>query len=588
VAAVAIAAPAAPAHAQAEDTPALIKLVENQPPDMDRTAWKEKRRDAARKLGQGKDRRAVPALIKLAEAETFDIIGEIAIEGLGNLGDPAAVPVLQRIANDPARDKAQRDLAVKALGKLGASATGGTGTGGTGTSTGTGDTGAGGAGTGGTDTGTGDTGTGTGDTGTGGSIGSALLGERPAAGLPALPELPDDVLAASERLTFAAGTASLAYDTVRNRSSFEADVEGLYQKRIEREGMAWGWNAGAHVIAGFINPRGREQTRGTQVTLDGDADVRYYAGGRFYFGGKAALGTQVNYIADIDDDAGNDLKDARFTLDAQAALVGGYGRVIDVGGAIRVRRLSRTLDAARALGRPITPELARRLELTWWALRRERSSYRALVATVAILREAGVLLGEPDAGLTYEILNVLRDAQLFARPSGLDLQLGLAESFLVRPGEIGDGTNTADEDGRVEQVLLAAGYGLQAADDTLELSGTSYGRLRVLAPDDPRQPSPWAFGATARVRKLTYGDHGDPFGAIDVVADLKMSNDNRNAMGDNQTGLRLGGQLGFTYWLDQASGVRIAATGALDSGELFLGVQLQATYGLLDATFAGL
>ncbi|HSK00639.1 MAG TPA: HEAT repeat domain-containing protein [Kofleriaceae bacterium] len=583
-AAVAIAAAAAPAHAQAEDTPALIKLIENQPADMDRTAWKEKRRDAARKLGQGKDRRAVPALMKLAEAETFDIIGEIAIEGLGNLGDPAAVPVLQKIANDPARDKAQRDLAVKALGKLGASATGGTGTGGAGT----GDTGAGDTGTGGTDTGAGDTGTGTGDTGTGSSIGSALLGEKPAAGLPALPELPEDVLAASERLTFAAGTANLAYDTVRNRSSFDADIAGLYQKRIDRERMAWGWNAGAHVIAGFINPRGREQTRGAQVTLDGDADVRYYAGGRFYFGGKAALGTQVNYIADLDDDAGNDFKDAQLTLDAAVALVAGYGRVIDVGGAIRVRRLSRTLDAARALGRPITPELARRLELTWWALRRERSSYRALVATVAILREAGVLLGEPDAGLTYEILNVLRDAQLFARPSGLDLQLGIAESFLVRPGEIGDGTNTANEDGRVEQLLFAAGYGLQAAEDTLELSGTSYGRLRVLAPDDPRQPSPWAFGATARVKKLTYGDHGDPFGAIDVVADLKVSNDNRNAMGDNQTGMRLGGQLGFTYWLDQASGVRIAATGAIDSGELFLGVQLQATYGLLDATFAGL
>ncbi len=73
-----------------------------------------------------------------------------------------------------------------------------------------------------------------------------------------------------------------------------------------------------------------------------------------------------------------------------------------------------------------------------------------------------------------------------------------------------------------------------------------------------------------------------------MTADLKVSNDNRNEMGDNQTGLRLGGQLGFTYWLDQASGVRIAATGALDSGELFFGVQLQATYGFLDATFAGL
>jgi hypothetical protein len=306
-----------------------------------------------------------------------------------------------------------------------------------------------------------------------------------------------------------------------------------------------------------------------------------------YIGGRAALGTQVNYVADVDDDnPGQDLKDARFTLDAQVALVAGYGRLLDVGGAIRVRRLSRTLDAARALGKPIDAALARRLQLTWWALRKERSSYRALVATIKILRESGILLGEPDAGLAYEILNVLRDSQLFLRPSGLDLQLGVGESYLVRPGDIADGSNTAGEAGRVEQLLFAAGYGLQAADDTVEISGTGYGRLRVLAPDDPRQPSPWAFGATARLRKLTYGDHGDPFGAFDLAADLRISNDNLDPMGDNQTGLRLGGQLGFTYWLNQASGIRLAATAAIDSGELFIGAQLQATYGFLDATFA--
>src|SRR5438270_49991 len=65
---------------------------------------------------------APPTLIKLADTETFDIIGEIAIEGLGTLGDPQAVGVLQKIANDPARDKSQRELARKALAKLGANA----------------------------------------------------------------------------------------------------------------------------------------------------------------------------------------------------------------------------------------------------------------------------------------------------------------------------------------------------------------------------------------------------------------------------------------------------------------------------------
>jgi hypothetical protein len=48
------------------------------------------------------------------------------------------------------------------------------------------------------------------------------------------------------------------------------------------------------------------------------------------------------------------------------------------------------------------------------------------------------------------------------------------------------------------------------------------------------------------------------------------------------------GTLGFTWWLNQASGIRLAANMAADSGELFVGAQLSATYGLLDATFAGM
>jgi len=133
---------ASTAHAQGVDVPCLIKLIENQPSDMDRSTWKEKRRDAARKIVQSKDKRGVPVLIKLVETETFDIIGEIAIEGLGNLGDASAVPTLQKIANDNAREKSQRELAKKALAKLGVpydpaatGGTGGTGTGGTGTYT---------------------------------------------------------------------------------------------------------------------------------------------------------------------------------------------------------------------------------------------------------------------------------------------------------------------------------------------------------------------------------------------------------------------------------------------------------------------
>jgi hypothetical protein len=546
------------AHGQAADVAAQIKVIETQPADLDKATWKDRRRDAARKLGQSKDRRAVPVLIKLAESETFDIVGEIAIEGLGNLGDAAAVPTLQKIAADPARDKSQRELAKKALAKLGTAAP---------------------------------------------PVAAApvaapvvaaepvaapvvapaaaepsvvLGGDKPASEAPALPALPDDALAAYERITFAGGTASLGYDSVRKRVDFDADAAGLYQKRIERERMAWGLDLGAHVVAGYINPDGAALSRGLQVDVSGVGEVRFYRGG-VYGIGKAALAGHLNYVSDVDaGNPDNTLKDTRLTADVQAAVGGGYGRVLDVGAAIRVRRLARALDGAHALGKPFDAATTRRLQLTWWALRGERSTWRALVATVAILREAGVLLGEPDAGLSYEILAVLRDSQLYLRPSGLDVQLVVAESYLQRPDQ-----PAANEHGRVEQVLASAAYGQQLDDDKLEVSGGAYGRLRLFAPDD--QPAPWALGGTVRARRFAYGEHGDPLGAFDLAGTLQISEDDRM---DDQIGQRITGQLGFTWWLNAASGFRLAASVGEDRGALFLGAELSATYGFLDGTFA--
>jgi hypothetical protein len=580
---------AAVAEAQPVSVPELVKLIENQPTDMDRSVWKEKRRDAAKKLAQSKDKKAAPELEKLADSENFDIIGEIAIEGLGTLGDPSAVPTLQRIANDSSREKSSRDLAVKALKKLGASVDAGpakppekpaerpaerpndkppekpvtgleTNTGGEGSaSVVVADSGAV-------------------DHNTGSKLldsGAAPKSEE----MPGVPELSDDTLAAYDRITFAGGTASFAYDTDRKRLDAAADVAGLWQHRVERESMAWGADAGAHLVTGLINPPGRAQSRGVQLDVNGDGEARFYAGSGMYGVGKGAVSLQLDYISDTDPtNPMNDFKETTTQADLDVAVGGGYGRVLDVGAAIRVRRLARTLDAARALGKPIDAATSKKLQLMWWALRGERSTFRSLVATVAILREAGILLGEPDAGLAYEILNVLRDTQLFVRPSGLDLQLTVGESYLRRP----DGLVAQNfENGRVEQLLFNAGYGTQLDDDKLEIAGTAYARYRLFAADGT--PVPYGAGATAHVTRFTYGDHGDPLGMFDLTGTIDVSTDDR--MGTDK-GLVLEGQLGFTMLFNTASGLRLAASIAEDGGTIFLGANLQATYGLLDAVFA--
>ena len=293
-----VAIAAGSAHAQAVDVPALIKLIENQPADLDRAAWKEKRRDAARKLAQSKDKRAVPVLAKLAENETFDIIGEIAIEGLGTLGESSAVSTLQKIVGDTSRDKGQRDLARKALAKLGASSEvpekPGNGSGSSGLETGTG----GGGAEAGSTTGSADKPAVGSVLGTG-TTGANLLGSRTSTELPPLPALSDDTLAAYDRLTFAGGTASFAYDTIRKELDFNADVSGLYQKRVERQAMAWGFDVGAGVVTGLINPTGRAQSRGAEITANADGEVRIYSGSAYAIG-KAAASLQTDYVSDTD------------------------------------------------------------------------------------------------------------------------------------------------------------------------------------------------------------------------------------------------------------------------------------------------
>ena len=393
------------------------------------------------------------------------------------------------------------------------------------------------------------------------------------------------MLAAYERITLVGGTADLGYDTVRKRASFDADVAGSYQKRVERPQFAYGYDASAHVVAGYINPDGRAQSRGAQIDVTADGEARVYSG-QFYGVGKLVGSSQMNYEADTSADPANnpDVKNTSLLADFQVAVGPGYGRLLDVGAAIRVRRLSRALATAHALGKPIDPATARALELTWWGLRGERSAYPQLVATVKTLREAGILLGEPDAGLTYEILNVLRDTQLFVRPQGFDAQVLFGEGYLKRPDD------PMIESGRVEQLLANVGYGQQLDDDTLEIAGTAYARLRVLAPDGA--PTPWAVGATASMRKFTYGEHGDPFGMFDLTGGIGVSNDGIPATGGgapaSKAQQQISGQLGFTFLLNQVSGVRLAATITEDTGEIFIGATLQATYGFLDGTFAGL
>ena len=541
---VASAAPAA--YAQPADVPALIKLIETQPADMDRSAWKEKRREAARKLVASKDKRAVPVLIKLAETETFDIIGEIAIEGLGNLGDQSAVAGAAEDRRTTTRaTRRPRELAKKALAKLGASATGGgtaadgrhrrpTGTaldhrpprpaprpeaarptsGGDG-----GDAVAGGSP--GPATADGDGGT---DPSAASGGGSVLLGERaPSTGGPRRTDAArgharglrsPDVRRRRPRRS--------SYDTVRKRPAFDVDVAARYAKRVERETDGVGRRRAARTSSpASSTPRAARRRAARRSIVDGGGEARFYRG-KLYGVGKAAAGVADQlHLARRRRRSERRLQGhaARYA-DLQVALGGGYGRVLDVGGAIRVRRLSRTLDAARALGKPIDAATARRLQLTWWALRGERSSYPR-----AGRDRRDPARGRHPARRARRRADATRSSPCCATRSctcgraASTCRSSFGEGYLLRPDRWTTirrrrSTSAAASSSCSRRRATAS----SSHDDKTEISGTAFARLRLFAPDD--QPSPWAVGATARLRRFTYGEHGDPFGALDVAATI--------------------------------------------------------------------
>ncbi len=543
------------------DVEGLISLVQTKPEGMDRAVWKEKRREAARELGRLGDTRAVPVLVEVVKTEKFDIIAEIAIEALGRLGDERAVPALREVYHDTSRDKYVREAAATAMRRIGVNpnAEGGKKKSGTGT------------------------GTKPRDLATG-STGSGVLGDSARTDIPKGPAFGDDVIAASERLTFATGALALEYDTQTEITTLDGDVRATYERITEKNKIGYSWGVDAALAAGVLDEQGDDSiSQALAFAALARAEARGYANDEDTWFGHvtAAAGVTATGIK-TSNQVGQDIEELREGAELHFGFGLGYGRAIDVGEGLRLRRIEKVLADGRVLGRPITPDLAVRILRTWWALRGEQGAYKRLVATVAILRDAGVLLGEPDAGTTYKILAVLLDGQLDHRLSGIDVRIGLGESVRFRDGEAVDAGIV--EEGRFESTFLIARYGLQAKSGTQELVGTAFASKRLLAEDT--DPSPWSADVEVAWRKYFYSDAFDPIGALEFTGAAGASDSDIDDDQDNGgIGTRVLGSVGWVWIPNRASRFALAGNVRLESGEIFVGVTFEATYGLLDTGF---
>jgi hypothetical protein len=512
-------------------------------------------------------------MVEIVETENFDIIAELAVDTIGKIKYQPAGPLLRRVVADRSRDRDIRAAARRALKQIGEPAAEQP-----------------------EEEEDGDDGEDQqdlarrrpaplppdeGDRTSDSDGGTGSRGNESRGDVPAGPVFAEDTLGATERLTFALGGVRLLYDTVDSEPSIDGDVAARYERTVDRAGIAYRYGGTASVVGGFVDfEESGVSSRAVIARLDAFADARLYlSGGKVYGVAQSFAGGAVNHVFVNRADNSTNVRETLLFGDLGVAFGIGYGRVLDRGAELRLARIELALRRAQLLGRPITPDLAEKVYETWWALRGAQGAHEHLLATVALLREAGVLLSEPDASTTYKLLQILTDGQLDHRPAGLDLSIGIGETLSARDDSIVGGTV---EEGRIETVLARARYARQLNSGTNEIVADGSARYRILGSDG--DPEPWAAIATAAWRKYFYNNVFDAIGGLEFAAQAGASD--IGLMG-SETASLLGMSAAWLWSPNRASWFRLGGAATLRSNELFLGLSFEATYGLLDVGFIG-
>jgi hypothetical protein len=384
-----------------------------------------------------------------------------------------------------------------------------------------------------------------------------------------------DTLAASERLTLAVGSLALTFDTVRDRPQLAGAAAGRYQRGLEKTSFGYTIDAGVALSGGALDrdPDPDSSSLAFMVNTAGAAEARFYLGGQKVFAAVEA-GLALGASAFVYETAMPGAMDAREFLpsvDLNLGLGGGYGRTLDVGPTMRLRRIETVLRRARLLGRPISADVAARIHTAWWGLRGELGSLARLRATLQLMREAGVLLQDPDPSTVYKLIKVLEDGALDDRREGWDVRVGVGETIVGR-----DEGDDFDLD-REETAFLRAQLGRQLPGDT-ELRGS--GRALIRLTESPRY---WFASADLSWRRYFYGPAWDTRGALEIGAVAAAA-----ALGIDglDTGTMIGGRVAWIFFPNRASFIRLSGAIDLEQDELFVGIRVDGSFGFLPRGFS--
>jgi hypothetical protein len=573
------------ARAEEEKADRMLNLLKKKPRKMSTESWQEERREAARELGRQKDKRAVPILLTIIAKERFDVILEIAIDALGEIGDKRAVAPLKKLLNDPSLDAYVRDAVAGALKKLGEGGeTPGTKPGGKpGTKPG------------------GKPGGKPGETGEPGETGKPNEGDaaepkdpqdkpdlatrlaklqQPFGGLPPIElKLDADVLAFADRWDIVGGAANVRWDKAAQSTSANLAVSSHIRRQVEKKSLGYTLDGSFGLGFRLINPPSGDSTWDLSQAIQITPELRYYPFQRdlpqlcgFLSGG---IGYNLGY-------ADHPLYlDRRFNIAGNVSIGGGpgYGRVLNIGARLRLRRLEVLLKKAGLLSGPIDVSVGNQLIHAWYHVRNRIGTFHQLGYTLDILGRAGLLTKDTiDPATTYRMIRVLDDGQLDDRPSGMMFRLGYGYARTL----VKDGYDTTFA------FLFATGeYNHQLG--TIRSLQTSL-RFYYNMWDEPD-----TFGVTLQGSYVhyLYNSSYDPLGALSATISGGVSNQPGATTTPTPGGAYNNGGIGwqlmlggsYTRFFSRATRLIASAKAGVDTGSPLILFTLEAQYGIISGSF---
>jgi hypothetical protein len=388
---------------------------------------------------------------------------------------------------------------------------------------------------------------------------------------PAARTLPSGTLALAERVDFALGSVSLTHDSMGGGTLLDLGLSGSYHRQMEL--TRFGYSFDAEVDASY----------GARSRTVGGTDTTSYlvaAGGGAVADGRLYLfdALPIHEFVTVAPGLGARYEKTRDAMSSSQDLTAidldvgggiGYGRMLPVGARLRLHRIEAVLEAAGLKSRPIARDAAARVQLAWYGLRNRLGYSAELAYTLRILREAGVLLQEPDSATVYRLLQILSDPQLDDRQEGMDLRVGgyyAAEKV--------SGVDLTSFEG----VLYSAAFAHQLgdrADLTLHLRGV----FRASA-----DPKGVLVSGDAAYRLFFYSAEQDPQGVLTLGGYGTACSDACPVGPSGEVAWQIGGRAGVTRFFSRTASVGLAldlATTAFTEWQLLL--TLRAGYGLAPA-----